>query len=36
MIATAARAHGLQAIDGPYTDIKDTDGLPQDVPRAPG
>ena len=25
MIATAARAHGLQAIDGPYTDIKDLD-----------
>ena len=25
-IVTAARAYGLQAIDGPYTDIKDTDG----------
>ncbi len=24
-IVTTARAHGLQAIDGPFTDIKDTD-----------
>ena len=24
-IVTSARAHGLQAIDGPFTDIKDTD-----------
>jgi citrate lyase subunit beta / citryl-CoA lyase len=26
LIVTAARAYGLQAIDGPYTDIKDVDG----------
>ena len=25
LIVTAARAYGLQAIDGPYTDIKNTD-----------
>jgi len=26
-IAVAARAHGLQAIDGPYADLRDPDGL---------
>jgi citrate lyase subunit beta / citryl-CoA lyase len=26
-IAVAARAHGLQAVDGPYADLRDLDGL---------
>jgi citrate lyase subunit beta/citryl-CoA lyase len=26
-IAVAARAHGLQAVDGPYADLRDIDGL---------
>ena len=34
-IVTTARAYGLQAIDGPYTDIKDIDELPQAVPPRP-
>ena len=35
MIATAARAHGLQAIDGPYTDIKDLDAYRRLCRRGP-
>ena len=31
---TAARAYGVQAIDGPYTDIKDTDGYRRMCRRA--
>jgi citrate lyase subunit beta/citryl-CoA lyase len=34
LIATAARARGLQAIDGPYTDIKDADGYRRMCRRA--
>jgi len=33
-IVTAARAYGVQAIDGPYTDIKDTDGYRRMCRRA--
>ncbi len=33
-IVTAARAYGLQAIDGPYTDIKDTEGYRRMCKRA--
>jgi citrate lyase subunit beta/citryl-CoA lyase len=34
VIVTAARAYGLQAIDGPYTDIKNVDGYRQLCRRA--
>ena len=34
LIVTAARAYGVQAIDGPYTDIKDTDGYRRLCERA--
>ena len=34
LIVTAARGYGLQAIDGPYTDIKNTDGYRRMCMRA--
>jgi citrate lyase subunit beta / citryl-CoA lyase len=34
LIVTAARAYGVQAIDGPYTDIKDVDGYRRLCERA--